>query len=201
MAQLLPIFLKLAGRKVLVVGGGAVATAKVHALAPTGARLVVVAPVVSDAIRQSGARVHVRKFRSTDLQGVWLVVSAAIPAVNRAVSRAAERRRVFVNAVDDPQHASAYLGGVLRRGDLTVAISTGGRAPALAGLFREGLDALLPGAHELDRWFEEADALKQRWRGHGVPMEARRPELVEALTRLYADRRPVIDAGPEGPRG
>jgi siroheme synthase-like protein len=193
MAQLFPIFLKLSDRKVLVVGGGRVAAAKVEALRPTGARLVVVAPAIDDAIRRSGARIVRRRFRASDLDGAWLVVSAATPAVNRAVASAAARRRLFVNAVDDPQNASAYLGGVLRRDGVTIAISTSGRAPALAGLLREGLDALLP--QDLDRWFEEADQLKRRWRSAGVPMDQRRPELVDVLTRLYVGR----DAAAKAP--
>jgi uroporphyrin-III C-methyltransferase/precorrin-2 dehydrogenase/sirohydrochlorin ferrochelatase len=110
--------------------------------------------------------------------------------VNAAVARRAGQRCLFVNAVDDPANASAYLGGVLRRDGVTVAISTNGRAPALAGLLREGLDALLPA--DLDRWFGRADTLKRRWRRTGVPMPARRPELAEAITRLYP--------GPAGAR-
>ncbi len=68
-------------------------------------------------------------------------MAAAPPEVNRQVVVAAEARRVFVNAVDDPPNATAYLGGVVRRYGVIVAISTGGRAPALAGLMREALDA------------------------------------------------------------
>jgi uroporphyrin-III C-methyltransferase/precorrin-2 dehydrogenase/sirohydrochlorin ferrochelatase len=183
-AGLFPIFLKLLGRKVLVVGGGAVASAKVEALRPTGARVVVVAPRIDAAIRQAPVECRLRPFRASDLNGAWLVISAATPEVNRAVSRAAARRRLFVNAVDDPVNASAYLGGIVRRSGVTIAISTDGRAPALSGLIREGLDALLP--QELDRWMAEAEALKRHWRADRVPMSARRPELVEALIRLYA---------------
>jgi uroporphyrin-III C-methyltransferase/precorrin-2 dehydrogenase/sirohydrochlorin ferrochelatase len=183
-SQLLPIFLKLDGRTVVVVGGGDVAASKVASLVPTGARITVVAPRIKDAIVQAGVRVRRRRFRAADLDGAWLVVSAATPVVNRAVARAAARRRLFVNAVDDPRNATAYLGGVLRRDDVTIAISTNGRAPALAGLLREGLDELLPG--DLDRWFRHADALKRRWRSTGVPMARRRPQLAKAIARLYA---------------
>jgi uroporphyrin-III C-methyltransferase/precorrin-2 dehydrogenase/sirohydrochlorin ferrochelatase len=181
--ELFPIFLKLADRSVLVVGGGTVAASKVAGLLPTGARITVVAPEVCEAIRRTRVEIHQRRFRGSDLRGVWLVVSAATPPVNAAVARSAARRRLFVNAVDDPANASAYLGGVLRRDGVTVAISTNGRAPALAGLLREGIDAMLP--EDLDRWFGRADALKRRWRRTGVPMPARRPELAEAITRLY----------------
>ena len=182
--ELFPIFLKLANRPVLVVGGGTVAAGKVAGLMPTGARLIVVAPQVCDQIAAADVEIRRRRFRAADLDGIWLVVSAATPEVNAAVARCAARRRLFVNAVDDPANASAYLGGVLRRDDVTVAISTNGRAPALAGLIREGLDALLP--DDLLRWFRHADALKRRWRRTGVPMPARRPELANAIARLYA---------------
>ena len=136
MTDLFPVFLKLAGRPVLLVGGGAVATLKLAALRRARARVTVIAPRVSASIAASRVRVRRRRFRPADLDGQWLVVSAATPAVNRQVARAAARRQVFVNAVDDPAHASAYLGGVLRRSGLTVAVSTNGHAPALAGLLR-----------------------------------------------------------------
>ncbi len=192
MDHLFPAFLKLTGRKVLVVGGGPVAAAKIAALRPTGARLIVVAPDVSDAVREANVEIRRRRFRTSDLAGAWFVVTAAPKDVNRRVARAAEKLRIFVNAVDDPSHATAYLGGVLRRSDVTVAISTAGRAPALAGLLREGFDALLPA--DLDTWFERADALKAEWRSTGVPMEARRPALVDALLRLYDGRTPATAA-------
>jgi len=183
---LFPVFLKLAGRRVLVVGGGPVAASKIAALRQAGAAITVVAPRVHADILRARVRVQRRKFRAGDLDGQWLVVAAATPAVNRAVARAAGRRQLFVNAVDDPPNASAYLGGVLRRDGVTVAISTNGHAPALAGLLREGLDELLP--RDLDRWVTRARAVKSRQRRAAVPMAERRPELLQALTRLYAAR-------------
>jgi len=188
MTDLFPVFLKLAGRSVLLVGGGTVATAKLAALQKAGARITVVAPRVTEEIAASGARVHRRRFRAADLDGPWLIISAATPAVNRQVARAAERRRVFVNAVDDPSNASAYLGGVLRRAGVTLAVSTDGHAPALAGLLREGLEAVLP--DDLNRWMATARRARRGWKTRRVPMPSRRPELLEALNRLYgaADR-------------
>jgi len=179
-----PQFLKLSGRRVVVVGAGPVAAAKLAQLAGTGADLVVVAPEVRPEIEASGVRVERRPFRPEDLEGAWFAVAAAPPEVNRAVAAEAERRRIFVNAVDDPSAASSYAGGVVRRGPVTVAISTGGRAPALAGLLREGIEALLP--EQVEAWRERAEALRARWREARVPMEARRPLLLEALNELYA---------------
>ncbi len=184
--MMLPVFLRLEDRPVLLVGGGPVAAAKLPALVEAGARVTVVAPEVLPGIARPGVVVKTRPFADADLDGMWYVVSAAPPEVNRQVLAAAAPRRLFVNAVDDPAHATAFAGGVVRREGLTLAISTGGRAPALAGLLREALEAWLP--PDLDRWFATADRARQVWRETGVPMEARRPQLLEALNRLYAGR-------------
>jgi uroporphyrin-III C-methyltransferase / precorrin-2 dehydrogenase / sirohydrochlorin ferrochelatase len=178
-----PVFLKLRGRRVVIVGGGTVAAAKLEGLLAVGANVTVVAPEIRPEFHRDGVtRVH-RAFEDSDLDGAWYVVAAAPPDVNRQVGEAAERLRVFVNAVDDPAHATAYLGGVVRRDGVTVAISTEGRAPALAGLLREALDAWLPG--DLDEWLAAADGARRVWRDQGVPMERRRPQLLETLNRLY----------------
>ena len=184
--RLFPVFLKLTGRNVLVAGGGRVAASKLASLREAGARVTVVAPDIAPEIESASVRLIRRGFRTADLDSVWFVVAAATPAVNRIVARAADRRRIFVNAVDDPPNASAYLGGIVRRDDVTVAISTNGRAPALAGLLREAFDALLPA--DLDRWLTRADVMRRQWRRTRVPMDARRPQLLAALERLYAAR-------------
>jgi siroheme synthase-like protein len=178
-----PIFLKLQGRRVVMVGGGKVAAGKLAGLLAAGAQVTVVAADIRPELEQPGVQLVRRAFEDADLDGAWYAVAAATSEVNRQVAAAAERRRVFVNAVDDPAHATAYLGGVVRRGCMTIAISTGGRAPALAGLLREALDAWLPG--DLDEWMRAADGARQAWRAHDVPMEERRPQLLETLNRLY----------------
>jgi uroporphyrin-III C-methyltransferase / precorrin-2 dehydrogenase / sirohydrochlorin ferrochelatase len=183
---LLPVFLRLSGRRVLLVGGGNVAAAKLPALLETGATVTVVAPEILEEIASSPVELRLRPFRADDLEGAWFVVAAATPDVNRHVRAAAEALRVFVNAVDDPASASAYTGGVLRRGGVTVAVSTEGRAPALAGLLREALAAVLP--EEIDVWVAEAHALRERQRLTGVPMGRRRPLLLEVLNQLYTDK-------------
>jgi uroporphyrin-III C-methyltransferase / precorrin-2 dehydrogenase / sirohydrochlorin ferrochelatase len=182
--HLFPVFLKLDGRKVVVVGGGPVASAKLAALVQTGARLTVVAPEVTPDITSTpGVVVVLREFVPRDLDGAWFVVAAASTDVNREVAAAAEERGVFVNAVDDPDHGSAYTGGVFRRGGVTIAVSTEGRAPALAGLLREGLEAVVP--QEIDTWVLAAQALRRQQRADGVAMRERRPLLLRALNRLY----------------
>lgn len=194
MRDLLPLFVDLRGRRVLLVGAGPVGAGKLTQLLAAGADVRVVAPDVHPAVYASGVTVAARAFVPADLDDAWLVVAAATPEVNRAVAAAADERRVFVNAVDDPPNATAYLGGVVRRGGVTVAISTSGEAPAIAGLLREAMDELLPG--DLEAWMETARAARVEWRRLGVPMEARRPLLLAALNRLYDARQ---GAGAHGP--
>jgi uroporphyrin-III C-methyltransferase/precorrin-2 dehydrogenase/sirohydrochlorin ferrochelatase len=184
MTELLPLFVNLDGRRVLLVGGGSVAAAKLKQLLAVRADVFVVAPKVHEEIDGAGVAVARREFRPSDLDGAWLVVAAATPAVNQAVAAAAADRRIFVNAVDDPANASAFLSGVVRRDGVTLAISTSGAAPGLTALLREGLEAVLP--RDLGRWLREATWQRRRWRRAGVPMEQRRPLLLEALNRLYA---------------
>jgi siroheme synthase-like protein len=146
----------------------------------------VVAPVICEAIRARDVRLVERGFVERDLDGVWWVCAAAPPEINLLVATAAESRRIFVNAVDDKGAATAFLGGVVRRGQVEIAISTGGAAPALAGLLREGLDAMLP--HDLERWVAVALATRVEWKAANVPIGERRPLLLRALEELYATR-------------
>ena len=183
---LFPIFLLLRGRPVVLVGGGAVAASKLDALLAAGAEVTVVAPELRAGLERPGVRLVRREFVPTDLDGAWLVISAAPGRVNRAVAAAAEERRIFVNAVDDVACASAWLGGVVRKGEVTVAISTSGAAPALAGLLREALEAVLP--DELPGWLELARALRLEHRAAQVPFSQRRPLLLRALDGLYRSR-------------
>ena len=178
-----PAFLRLAGRRVVLVGGGRVAAGKLQSLLAEGALVTVVAPEIRAELEQPGVVLERRGFDEADLNEAWYVVAAAPPDVNRQVLVAAERRHLFVNAVDDPPNATAYAGGVVRRDGVTIAISTDGRAPALAGLLREALDAWLPG--DLDEWMSAADEARREWKRDAVPMERRRPLLLETLNRLY----------------
>jgi uroporphyrin-III C-methyltransferase/precorrin-2 dehydrogenase/sirohydrochlorin ferrochelatase len=186
--MLLPLFLNLAGRRVLLVGGGPVAAAKLQQLLAAGAEVHVVAPEVVDEIERTSASCGVvidrRPFDAADLDGAWLAIAAATPQVNAHVAAEAEERRVFVNAVDDPANASAFLSGVIRREGVTVAVSTSGDAPGLTALIRQGFDELLP-RRDLAKWVREARHQRKQWKAEGIPMEARRPLLLEALNRLY----------------
>jgi uroporphyrin-III C-methyltransferase/precorrin-2 dehydrogenase/sirohydrochlorin ferrochelatase len=184
MSALYPVFLKLEGLPVVVVGGGNVAAGKLDGLLAAGARVTVIAPKVVPAIRERDVTVVELEFEPAHLDRARWVVAAATPEVNRQVAAAAAARGLFVNAVDEPATATAYLGGVVRRGPVEIAISTGGLAPALAGLLREALDAVLP--DELERWIVVATAARHEWKRDRVAMAQRRPLLLRALERLYA---------------
>ncbi|MCK6684053.1 MAG: bifunctional precorrin-2 dehydrogenase/sirohydrochlorin ferrochelatase [Thermoanaerobaculia bacterium] len=186
MKPLLPVFVKLEDKPVLVVGAGPVAAAKLPALLEAGAAVTVVAPEVRSEFERADVRIVRRSFVPADLDGIWYVVAAAPPEVNHEVARLASERRIFVNAVDEPENATAYLGAVLRRDGLTLAISTSGAAPALAGLVREGLDAVLP--RDVAAWNDVARMLRNSWRRDRVPLAERRPLLLTALNRLYESR-------------
>jgi len=184
MNELLPLFLNVTGRHVVLVGGGRVAAGKLAQLQAAGARVTVVAPdLIEDIVAASPAAILRRPFTPSDLDDAWLVVAAATPAVNRTVADAAGARRLFVNAVDDPDNASAFLSGVVRRDGVTIAISTSGAAPALTSLLREALDVLLP--RDLAAWLSCAREERLAWKHGGVPMDARKPQLLRALNRLY----------------
>ena len=182
--ELFPLFLKLKNRKVVVVGGGKVASTKLDALLASGALVKVIAPEIKREVERSDVTIERRTFEPKDLDDVWLVVAAATPSVNRQVAEAAEKRKIFVNAVDDPDNANCYLGGVVRHGGVTLAISTDGEAPAIAGLLREGLESILP-EMELEAWMTEAIQQRKSWRKNGIPMEKRRPLLLKALIKRY----------------
>ncbi len=203
MTDLLPLFLNLRNRTVLLVGGGAVATGKLKQLTAAGARVRIVSPEVSTEIAElvvrashagadAGPSLALRGFEAADLDDVWLVVAAAPPAVNHVVAALAEARRIFVNAVDDPANATAFLSGVVRRDGVTVAISTSGSAPALTSLLREAIDAVLP--DDLATWVWRARAERIAWRRDAVPMAARKPLLLAALNKLYLSPDGTSDA-------
>jgi len=141
-----PAFLDLRGRRCLVVGGGAIAERKVGALLDAGAQVVIVSPNLTTSLRAfvaEGVVEHrARRFRRHDTGGCALVVAATGDgAVDDAVAAAARRVRALVNVVDRPAACDFILPSVLRRGDLQIAVSTGGKSPALAREIRRRLEA------------------------------------------------------------
>ncbi len=154
---LFPIFVKLEGRQVLLVGGGLVAESKLSGLMTAGARVTVVAPRVTPAIaafaEQGAVSWHTRVFHPDDLDGVALVVAAVPKDVAASVYADAQRRGILVNSVDDPDNCDFYYPAVVNRGDFQIAISTAGHSPALAQRIRIELERQF--GPEYERWIQQ----------------------------------------------
>ena len=137
-----PVNLCLAGQPVMVVGGGPIAARKVEALLRAGARVTVVAPAAADAIaEQAEVTWRRRRYQPPEAGSYRLVVTATNdPEVNAQVARDCEAANVFVNSADDPANCTFTLPSVARRGDLQVAVATGGRSPALARWLRQRIE-------------------------------------------------------------
>ena len=162
--SLLPIFVKLRDRLVVVVGGGAIAQGKIEGLLATDARVRVVAPQVTPAIAQWLAQGKVewqaKTFAPADLEGAFLVIAAtSAPGINEAVFSEADVRGSLCNAVDDIEHCHFYYGSVVQRGDLQIAISTNGKSPALAQRLRLLLERQFGPEYEL--WLEWLGAARE----------------------------------------
>ena len=162
--SLLPIFVKLQNRLVVVVGGGAIAQGKIEGLFAAEARVRVVAPQVTPAIAQWLAQGRVewqaKTFAPADLDGAFLVIAAtSAPGVNEAVFSEADVRGILCNAVDDIEHCHFYYGSVVQRGDLQIAVSTNGKSPALAQRLRLLLEKQFGPEYEL--WLEWLGAARE----------------------------------------
>ncbi len=162
--SLFPIFLKLQGRLVVVVGGGIVAEGKIPGLLSGGARVRVLSPSVTPAIAEWVRKREIdwlpKTFAPGDLSGAHLVIAAtSAPGVNEAVFRAAESAGILCNAVDDIEHCHFYYGSIVQRGDLQIAISTNGKSPALAQRLRKELEAQFGPEYEM--WIEWLGAARE----------------------------------------
>ncbi|HMB84890.1 MAG TPA: bifunctional precorrin-2 dehydrogenase/sirohydrochlorin ferrochelatase, partial [Methylomirabilota bacterium] len=139
-----PVCLEMAGRRCLVVGAGTVAERKVNGLLGAGARVTVVSPSATERLldwaRAGRIGMTLREYAADDLAGHSIVFAATDDGlVNAEVARDARAAGVLINAADDPAHCDFILPAVLTRGDLTVAVSTGGASPALARVVRDEL--------------------------------------------------------------
>jgi len=146
MPSLFPLFLRLDGRRCLLVGAGEIATQKLDGLLSAGANVHIVAPRASEKIQQlvrEGTLCWSRRtFETRDLSGATLVIAATGDSeVNAQVFHEARRQGVLCNAVDEPDHCDFYYPAVVRRGDLQIAISTAGHSPALARRLRHDLES------------------------------------------------------------
>lgn len=183
MPALFPVFLKLEGRKCLVVGGGDIAEQKLGGLVEAGAAITVVAPEVSETIvrvvREGEIDWREREFNASDLDGVVLVVAATGKAeVNERIFREADHRGILCNAVDEPERCHFYYPAVVRRGDLQIAISTNGKSPALAQRIRRELEVIFDSAY--GEWLQWLGRVRELY----FRAQVNREERVRSLHRI-----------------
>lgn len=154
---LYPIFLKLHKLQVLIVGGGAVAEEKLHFMLKSSpdANIRLVAPLISEQIKELATKYNIvfehEPFKTAHLEKKDLVIVATDDLeVNKLVAVLCRKRNILVNVADTPELCDFYLGGVVTKGDVKIAISTHGKSPTLAKRLREMLEDILPNdLHEL----------------------------------------------------
>jgi siroheme synthase-like protein len=177
-----PAFLKIAGKKCVVVGGGAVAARKAKTLLDAGAGVVVVAPELSPEMKKiigQGTAVHkAKQYSKGDLKGVAIAVAATDDMeVNLKVCREAESLGILVNCAAPPDAGNFIVPSASERAGLTIAVSTGGRSPMLAKLLRRELDEYTAGYAALLEFLEEARAALKTV----IPLERDRAAALEGL--------------------
>jgi precorrin-2 dehydrogenase / sirohydrochlorin ferrochelatase len=186
--SLFPMFVKLDGRRCLVVGAGTVAEAKIESLLATAAAVHVVAPVATQRVREWADQGRIewsaREYDADDLAGIFLVIAATgSPALHDEIYAEAQRRKVLCNAVDEPKRCDFYFPAVVRRGELQIAISTGGLSPALAQRLRKELEQQY--GPEWERWLEQLGRTREELLS--IPMP---PEQRKRLLHQYASLDP-----------
>lgn len=186
---LFPLFLKLEGRVCLVVGGGAEVESKIPGLLASGAEVRIVAPLVSPEIQHhltDGNSIlwYARKFEPSDLDGVTLAIALdEDDAVNAEVYREATARGVLCNVVDQPERCHFYYPAVVRRGQLQIAISTGGVSPSLAGQIRRDLEPQFDSAY--GEWLDALGEARERVM-RKLPRSPRRTRLLQRIASKHA---------------
>jgi siroheme synthase-like protein len=184
--SLFPMFVKLQGRLVAVVGGGSIAEQKIPGVLNAGARVRLIAPSITPQIaewvRFGKVAWQPKEFASEDLQGAFLVIAATSkPGVNGAVYQASEERGILCNAVDDIEHCHFYYGSVVQRGDLQIAISTNGKSPALAQRLRKEFEEQF--GPEYEAWLQWLGAAREALRTNGPASDATKRLLHELASR------------------
>lgn len=184
--SLFPIFLKLDGRRCLLVGAGKVGEPKIQSLLAARADVVVVAPEATPTVQawaKAGSITWNRRvFESSDMDGAVLVITAtASGATNEAVFLEARRRGILCNSVDDPEHCDFFYPAVVRRGDFQVAISTAGHSPALAQRLRSELEEQF--GPEYAEWVSELGRMRQELFAADMNPEERKQRLHELASR------------------
>ena len=188
--SLLPVFLKLEGRRCLLVGAGNVALEKIGSLLKTGLKLRVVAPEARAEVRKLAEEGRLewieRAFEPSDLDGNFLVIAATdVPEVNALVYREAVARNIPCNSVDDIPNCDFFFGSVVSRGDLQIAISTAGESPAVAQRLRREIDEQLPA--DLAAWLAKLGELRREVLATHPRSEERRLLLHELAQREICD--------------
>jgi precorrin-2 dehydrogenase/sirohydrochlorin ferrochelatase len=143
-----PVYLHLKGRSVLLVGAGKVAEQKLRQLLDSGARIHVVSPMAEPGIRRLAQDDKIkwskRLYKTSDTRGVCLVIAATDdPRLQKKIAHDARRRSIWVNVVDVPGLCDFIAPAIVSHGDMQIAISTGGAAPALAKHLRKNLEQLM----------------------------------------------------------
>jgi precorrin-2 dehydrogenase / sirohydrochlorin ferrochelatase len=189
---LYPVNLIVAGRRCVVVGGGAVAARKAAGLMAAGAAVEVIATVVGEEVRASGAAWQQRPYRAGDLEGAWLaIVATDDPVVNGQVRHDGDAAGVWVNAADDPASCSFTLPSVVRQGPIMVTVATGGHSPALAQWLRRHVEA------ELGEEYVVLLTLLSEQRAQ-IKAEGRSTEGLDWLSALDSNMLELIRAGQLG---
>ena len=186
MERLFPLFLKLKGRKCLVVGAGAIGQSKIASLLDAGAGVQVVAPRATAKIqgwsRKGKIRWRKREFHDADLANCFLVVAATSSSkLHKKIFRLAKRRGVLCNVVDVPKLCDFYYPAMVRRGSLQVAVSTGGESPALAQRLRKELEAQF--GPEYGDWVAELGKARKRIRNGSTQPTDKRRQLHELASK------------------
>jgi len=182
------MFVKLNGRQCLVVGAGPVAEAKIESLLGTAAAVRVVAPMATPKIREWARQGvidwHERKYAASDLAGMFFVIAATgSTALHDEIYAEAQSRGVLCNAVDEPERCDFYFPAVVRRGELQIAISTGGLSPALAQRLRKELEQQF--GPEWEQWVAQLGRTRDELKS--IPMP---PEQRKRLLHQYASLDP-----------
>jgi len=172
---LFPAFLKLEGRKILIIGGGALAASKIPGLLAAGARIRVVSPQLipqlTEWVRNQQIDWLPKVFEPNDLRGIFLVIAATSRRdLNAAVYQEADRRCILCNSVDDIENCHFYYGSIVQRGDLQIAVSTNGKSPALAQRLRKEFEQQF--GPEYAAWLEWLGAAREVLRAQSTEPEA-----------------------------
>lgn len=188
-----PVLLDLAGRRCVMVGGGIIAGRRVDGLLTAGARGTVISPRLTRTLAALAAEGRIdheaREYRDGDLDGADLAfVATDAGEVNAAVAREARARGVWINAADDPARCTFILPALVRRGDLTVAVATGGSSPALARAIREELETYLTDDYATLAAIAAEARREVRAAGRPVTADAWRRALGPEVRRLIVER-------------